>query len=130
MHGHHYGTPKTNIEKHIRQGDVVLLDIDVIGAEIIRRKRGSRDVSIFLLPPTLNALRERLRKRRDTQDTMQERLANARQEFKHTQKYTYWVVNDSLQTAVKQIEGIIAAERLKPSRHALTGTRLAKLVRN
>ena len=130
VHGHYYGTPRAVIDREIRGGNVVLMAIDVIGAETIRRKRGNKGISVFLLPPTWNTLEERLRNRRDTHDSMKTRLTNARKEFKHTKNYTYWVINDSLNTAVKQIEAIILAERLKPLRHTLTGTKLANIVRN
>lgn len=130
VHGCRYGTPRGPIDKHIRSGDVVLMDIDVIGAETIRRKRGEHVVSVFLLPPTWNTLEARLRDRRDTADSMKTRLANARLEFKHTRQYSYWVINDSLNAAVKQIESVIQAERLKPSRHSLQGTRLGRWLKS
>lgn len=130
VHGYKYGTPRGPIDHAVRSGEVILMDIDVIGAETIRRKRGNRGVTVFLLPPTWNTLEERLRNRKDTQDSMRTRLSNARKEFKHTKHYTYWVINDSLNTAVKQIEAIILAERLKPARHALKGTKLARVVRS
>lgn len=129
VHGHLYGTPRAAIDKEVSRGGVVLMDIDVIGAETIRRKRGNMGVSVFLLPPTWNTLEERLRSRKDTHDTMRVRMTNARTEFKQTKYYTYWVINDSLNTAVKQIEAIIMAERLKPGRHTLKGTKLARLTR-
>lgn len=130
VHGCHYGTPRAPIDKEIKAGNVVLMDIDVIGAETIRRKRGEKGVSIFLLPPTWNTLEERLRNRKDTHASMKTRLVNARKEFKHTKHYTYWVVNDSLQTAVRQLESILEAERLKPTRHPLQGTKLGRWIRS
>jgi len=130
VHGCSYGTPRKAIEREIRTGNVVLLDIDVVGAELIRRRRRGRDVSIFVLPPSWEALRKRLRGRRDTDDTMRTRLANARRECRRAKDYTYWAVNDRLETAVEQIEAILLAERLKPRRHALAGTKLARIVRS
>lgn len=128
VHGNLYGTPRRPIETAVRAGEVILLAIDVKGAETIGRKR--RDaVTIFLLPPTLEALKRRLQLRRDTRDALRTRLANARGELAHAKRYRYWVVNDSLPEAVAQIESIIEAERLRSQRHALEGTRLAGLVR-
>ncbi len=128
VHDNLYGTPKRFIEGEIRRGGVVLLDIDIVGAEIIRRKIPDA-VTIFLLPPTWESLKERLHLRKDTCDTMQTRLSNARKELRHTKHYTYWVINDSLSTAVKQIEAIVLAERLRADRHTLKGTRLASFIR-
>lgn len=128
VHGNLYGTPKGFIDEQVRSGGVVLLDIDTKGAEDIRRRR--RDaVTIFLLPPHMAALKERLRLRRDTHDTMKVRLANARKELGHAKHYHYWVINDSLSTAVEQIEAIITAERLRAGRHTLKGAQLGGLVR-
>jgi guanylate kinase len=128
VHGNYYGTPRAPIEKAIAKGDVVLLDIDTRGAETIRRKRPDA-VTIFLLPPTLEALKERLHRRNDTHKTMTTRLANAREELRHTKHYTYWVINDSLSKAVRQIEAIILAERIRSERHGLKGTKLGAMIR-
>jgi len=115
VHGNYYGTPRGFIEKSIRRGRVALLDIDVQGAAKIRRKR--RDaVTIFLLPPSWAVLRRRLELRRDTRDSMAMRMANARAELRQAGRYDYWVVNDKLDEAVRQVEAIILAMKLRADR--------------
>lgn len=112
VHGNYYGTPRRFIDSCIRGGKAVLLDIDVQGAAKIRRKaRGA--VTIFLFPPSWGALRKRLDLRRDTRDTMAVRLSNAREELRQAERYDYWVVNDRLDEAVRQLEAIIEATRLR-----------------
>jgi len=126
VHGNHYGTPRDFVEGQIAAGRVVLLDIDVQGTEKIRRRL--RDaVTVFLFPPSMGALRRRLQLRRDTRDSLQTRLDNALGELRRAGCYDYWVVNDSLEAAVRQVEGIIAAERLRPGRHGMRGVRLPGL---
>ena len=117
VHGNLYGTPKRFIDRQMKAGSVVLMDVDVKGADAIRRRRKDA-VTVFLLPPSWEALEERLQGRSDTADSMHTRLANAREEIKHAKNYDYWVVNDSLPEAVKQVEAIITAERLKAERRS------------
>lgn len=129
VHENYYGTPAEPIDRSVRAGRVILLDIDVQGAEKIRRKR--RDaVTIFLLPPTWGALRRRLVGRRDTQDTMDTRLKNARGELRLAKRYDYWVVNDDLDEAVSEVEAVITAESLRGGRRRLKDARLAGMIRN
>lgn len=124
VHGNYYGTPRRFIEQSVRRGEVVLLDIDVQGAAAIRRKRRD-DVTIFLLPPSWSALRRRLHLRRDTKDTMDVRMKNARRELQQARRYGFWVVNDRLDVAVKQVEAIILATRLQSRRAASTTASLS-----
>jgi guanylate kinase len=114
VHGSYYGTPRPFIENSIREGAWVLLAIDVQGAAAIRRKLPD-SVLIFLLPPSWNELRARLAGRRDKPDSVAVRLANARGELAAAKDYDYLVVNDDLEAALDQIEGIITAESLKTS---------------
>ena len=115
VHGNYYGTPRRFIDAAVRRGEVVLLDIDVQGAAKIRRNtRGA--VTIFLFPPSWSALRRRLQLRRDTQDSMAVRMANARGEMRAARHYDFWVVNDKLDMAVRQIEAIIASTKLRAGR--------------
>ena len=123
VHGNRYGTPRDFVERRIAAGRVVLLDIDVQGTgKILRRLRDA--VTVFLFPPSMGALRRRLRLRRDTRDSMETRMANALGELRRAGRYGYWVVNGSLEAAVRQVEGIIAAERLRPGRHGMRGVKL------
>ncbi|OIO05329.1 MAG: guanylate kinase [Elusimicrobia bacterium CG1_02_63_36] len=122
VHDNYYGTSKAFIDRETKTGGVVLMDIDVQGAATIRRRRKDA-VTIFLIPPSMHSLRERLRLRKDT-DTIETRMANARAELKQAKHYDYWVLNDSLNTAVKQVEAIILAERHRAGRQAPKGLRV------
>jgi len=125
VHENSYGTPKSYIDKETKAGSVVLLAIDVQGAATIRKRRKDA-VTIFLLPPSMQSLRDRLGKRKDT-DSIETRMANARHELREAKSYDYWVVNDSLSTAVKQVEAIILAERHRAGRQSLKGVRVPAL---
>lgn len=126
VHGNHYGTPRRFIERELEAGHTAVLDVDVQGAASIRR-RVKAVVTVFLLPPSWESLKERLRARKDARESVETRLANARKELTHAEEYDYLVVNDSLATAVKQVESIIQAERLRPGRHPLSGVGVAEL---
>ena len=106
-----YGTPRTPIEKALRAGRDALLGIDIQGARQVRRS-GLPVTTVFLLPPSLGVLRERLERRAtETPGQIQARLRLARRELKEVGKYDYAVVNDQLQDAVAAVEAIIRAER-------------------
>jgi guanylate kinase len=106
-----YGTPKGPIEKALRAGKDVLLGIDIQGARQIRRGRLPA-TTVFLLPPSLQVLRQRLRQRAtETPAQIRERLRLARKELKEVEKYDYAVVNDRLRYAVAAVEAILRAER-------------------
>ena len=113
--GDFYGTPRRFIDREAAKGRVILLDIDVQGAQAIRRRRKDA-VTVFILPPSLRTLERRLRLRRDTSDSIRTRLSNARLELKMAPRYDYWVVNDRLEKAVDQVASIISAERLRAAR--------------
>ncbi len=105
-----YGTPKSPIEKALRAGKDVLLGIDIQGARQIRRGRLPA-TTVFLLPPSLRVLRQRLRRRAtETPAQIRERLCLARKELKEVEKYDYAVVNDRLPEAVAAVEAILRAE--------------------
>ncbi len=111
-----YGTPKGPIEKATRAGKDVLLGIDIQGARQIRRGRLPA-TTIFLLPPSLKVLRERLEHRgTETSEQIRDRLKLARRELKEAGRYDYAVVNDRLREAVEALENIIRAERFRVKR--------------
>lgn len=119
VHDHYYGTPRRFIEVETAAGRIVVLAIDVQGAESIRRRRPDT-VTVFLLPPSWRSLEQRLHRRRlDPAETVKKRLSNAPAELSHAKNYDFLVVNDSLERAVREIESIIAAERLRTSRRDL-----------
>lgn len=117
VHGHRYGTLKTQVEELMRKGLNVVLDIDPQGAREVMRQRPDC-VSIFILPPSYAALRVRLHTRNtDDPREIERRLGNARGEIDQMHLYQYAVVNDDLELAFQQISSIIAAEKQRTTRY-------------
>jgi guanylate kinase len=116
VHGNFYGTPRAFLDRKIAEGRIVVLDIDVQGAMLIRAAR--RDaVLVFLMPPSLDALEERLRGRHtDSEETIQRRLAAARREMKTAPRYDYLVVNHRLEDTRLAVKAIVEAERARADR--------------
>lgn len=116
VHGHRYGTLLTPIEEGIQRGENILLDIDPQGAINVMRKKPDC-VSIFILPPSYDALRVRLHTRNtDDPEEIARRLGNARGEVAQIGKYQYALVNDDLQMAYEQLYHIVAAEKQRTTR--------------
>lgn len=116
VHGSLYGTPRAPLERKLRRGRDVLLDIDVQGARKIKRQYPDA-VSIFVLPPSLRELEHRLARRgTDRREIIRKRLENARREIREMVRYDYVVVNRELRRAVQGAEVIVRAERLRVSR--------------
>ena len=117
VHGQSYGTPKSNIDRAMRQKRIMLFDIDVQGAASLRSAIPGM-VSIFLLPTSLAALNRRLRGRRsDDKAAIARRLETAKTELARAAEYQYLVTNDDLDDCVKDCESIIRAEILRRERH-------------
>jgi len=108
VHGNFYGTLRSEVEANRRQGKGVLLDIDVQGAAQVRQRCPDIDVSIFMAPPSLEVLRQRL-ERRGTEDapTIQRRLAAVEAEMAHQGDYDKVVINDDLDRAVAEVEALV-----------------------
>ncbi|KEP88505.1 guanylate kinase [Oenococcus oeni] len=114
----YYGTPKTWIDEQRQQGNDVFMEIEVNGAMQVRAKVPDA-ILIFLLPPDLMQLRNRLELRGTESDkVIDERLKTSRQEILMMTNYDYAVVNDKVDKAVKKVQTIIGAERLKAKRLA------------
>lgn len=109
--GHWYATPRAPIERALEAGRDVLLGIDVDGAAQVR-KSGLPATTVFLLPPSQEALRERLLKR-GTEDAreIRARLERAKRELAQVIRYDYAVVNDRLSEAIAEMKAILRAER-------------------
>ncbi|MCD1147120.1 guanylate kinase [Peptoniphilus sp. KCTC 25270] len=117
VHTNYYGTPKEFVFNEIEKGEIVLLEIDVQGALQIKKKY-KKAVFIFLLPPTMEELKKRIVNRgTETEADINTRFSNAFKELDFVGEYDYFVVNDRVEQAVKDIENIIAAERLRVKRH-------------
>lgn len=110
--GHRYGTSRSFVEERLLQGLDVILTIDWQGARGIRQARPDC-VSIFILPPSRKALRERLAARgQDNLDTIEQRMAAARDEIAHYPEFDYLVLNDDFESALADLQAIIRARRL------------------
>ena len=116
VHGNLYGTPRAFVDRHVRAGKVVLLDIDVQGAMQVRQSR-SDAVLVFLMPPSLDVLEERLRGRStDSDEVIGRRLLAARREMRTAPAYDYLVVNRDLDETKRNVAAIVGAERCRVSR--------------
>lgn len=115
--GHHYGTLKEPIMRAIEQGDVAVCDIDWQGAQSLRHALRQQQVSVFIMPPSLDALKQRLHTRaQDEEKIIKKRLAAAEQDMAHWHNYDYIMVNDDFALALAQLQAIIQVEFLKTSR--------------
>ena len=111
--GHWYGTPRQPIEDALKRGRDVLLGVDIHGARQIRQ-RNLPARTVFLLPPSLGVLEERLKKRgTETPAQIRARLKLARRELREVKRYDYTVLNDRLKDAVLEIRAIMKAERCR-----------------
>ena len=116
VHGALYGTPRAPLERAMRRGRDMLLDIDVQGARKIKRLYPDA-VSVFVMPPSWRVLEERLAGRgTDGRGTIRRRLENARREIREIVRYDYVVVNSDLAAAVESAKAIVTAERQRVSR--------------
>lgn len=114
--GNYYGTPRATVEEWMNKGRDVILEIEVQGAGQIREKCPD-SVSVFILPPSLKVLGDRLRRRgTETDEVIEKRLSAAREEILQAVNYDYVVINDSLEQCVQQICAIIMAEKQKTAR--------------
>jgi guanylate kinase len=115
--GNCYGTPKRFVEKSLADGKDVLFDIDWQGTDQLVKLMANDLVSIFILPPSAEALRSRLVSRaQDDEVIVSKRMAAASKEISQWVKYDYVIINDDLNIADQQISTILAAERLKRKR--------------
>lgn len=111
-----YGTPKAPVEAWLNEGKDVILEIEVQGGRQIKTV-APECVSLFILPPSLEVLEQRLRGRgTETDEVIADRMAQAKGEIECVRDYDYAVINDTVEQAVKEIEAIITAEKLRVSR--------------
>jgi len=105
VHGNYYGTSKKMLEDFWAQGKHVLLDIDVQGAESLRKTYPDRCFTVFIAPPSMEELERRLRGRgTETEEAIQRRLANATEEMKHQPKFDLVLVNDDIDRTFRELE--------------------------
>lgn len=116
VHGNCYGTARSTLQRISEEGNDVLLDIDVQGAAQLRAS-GLEGVSIFILPPDMAELRQRLSGRNtDSQEAIERRMRNAVSEIREAASFDYIVINNDLMQAVATVQAIIVAEKARRNR--------------
>lgn len=112
--GNFYGTPRQYVDEAMDRGEDVILDIEIQGALQVKGKR-PETVSIFIAPPSWAELERRLTERgTDSPEKIQKRLLRAKVEFQTAHTYDYFVINDSVESAVGELDAIMTAEHCKP----------------
>ncbi|MFM8467321.1 MAG: guanylate kinase [Oxalobacteraceae bacterium] len=118
VHGHYYGTSRLMVEEQTRNGLDVLLEIDWQGAQQVR-EHFPKAVGIFILPPSLATLEQRLKKRgQDTDDVIARRMQAARGEIAHAPEFEYVIINTVFDTALSQLTAIVEASRCRFAQQA------------
>ncbi len=115
VHDFLYGTSFTEVEKAFGEGKDLILDVDIQGANAIKRKMTDA-VTVFVLPPSWEALKERLSFRENNEEVVEKRLKRAKEELKEWKNFDYVIINDNLKRAVTELSSIILAERAKRKR--------------
>jgi guanylate kinase len=117
--GNRYGTPRAFVETALASGRDIISDIDWQGTQQLQESVRSDLVAVFVLPPSMAALEERLRTRaQDSAETVRERMAKSADEMSHWAEYDYVIVNRDIERSVVQVQAILTAERLKRERQA------------
>jgi len=115
--GHCYGTPKAHIRQGLKEGQDYLFDIDWQGTQQLYQKDQQDVVRVFLLPPSIEALEQRLTGRgTDSPEVIADRMQRARAEISHWDGYDYVVVNDDIEACYTKVREILHAERMKRAR--------------
>ncbi len=118
VHGNYYGTSRLAIENQITQGQDVLLEIDWQGAQLIRQQF-PRAVGIFILPPSMETLKERLVKRgQDTEEVIARRVQAAADEIAHAPEFEYVIINELFEDALAELAAIVKASRCRLQQQA------------
>ncbi|MCG8491906.1 MAG: guanylate kinase [Sneathiellales bacterium] len=111
---HYYGTPKKAVNDALSQGKDILFDIDWQGTQQLAQKAGDDLVSIFILPPSTQALEKRLKTRaQDSDEVVARRMSKASEEISHWAEYDYVVINDDVERCISEVKAILKAERVR-----------------
>ena len=115
VHGNLYGTSKDRLMERVNRGIDVILDIDTQGARQIR-KQGIDATFVFILPPSMEVLKERLVNRgADTEEVIKRRLKNAIKEITDYKQYDYVIINDKLESAFEELKAVVLSRRVSIS---------------
>jgi guanylate kinase len=113
VHCHLYGTSREHVEEKLKEGQDVILEIDIQGARSVK-KLPLETISIFIMPPSFQVLRERLIARgTESEESLKIRLENAINEVEAYKEFDYVVINDNLHEAIENLKAIFVAERLR-----------------
>lgn len=116
VYGQYYGTPLTYVKEVICGGEDVILDIDISGAKQVR-ERFPDGLFVFVIPPSIEELANRMKKRgTETEEGVRRRMGEVPEWLQHGLTYQYTIVNDQLSDAVEELQAIITAERCRVSR--------------
>jgi len=116
VYDNYYGTPRSNVEEILESGRDVILEIDIQGALKVKENT-EEGVFIFILPPSMQELKDRIIKRgSETKESLMKRFKSAYKEINFISKYNYAVVNDKVDIAVEKLEAIISAEKCRVDR--------------
>lgn len=114
VHGNYYGTSLKPVKEALNEGKLVIFDIDVQGHELVRKQLDDVVTSVFITTPNLTELENRLNSRAtDSKDVIEKRIKNAKHEVEFFQDYDYFIVNDNLEEASKQLVSIANIARIK-----------------
>jgi guanylate kinase len=117
VYDNYYGTPKSNVESLLEQGKDVILEIDIQGALNVKKSYDD-GVFIFIIPPSMGELKNRIKKRgSETEESLLKRFKAAYKEMNYISKYNYVVINDTVESAVRKLESIIIAEKCRVDRY-------------
>jgi guanylate kinase len=112
--GHCYGTPKAEIRERLKRGEDFLFDIDWQGTQQLYQRAQGDVVRVFLLPPSIAELEQRLRARgTDSDEVIRSRMERARAEISHWDAYDYVVINDDVEACFGKVKMILEAERMR-----------------
>ncbi len=127
--GARYGTPHAPVELLLSQGRDVLFDIDWQGTQQIRDRVEKDVVAVFILPPSMKVLEDRLHGRgKDSVDVIDRRMDKAADEISHWPEYDYVLINEDFDTCLSQLKNILAAERLKRRRQLYLSSFVKKML--
>lgn len=120
VHGNYYGTSLKPVNNALKEGKLVIFDIDVQGHRLVRAKMGSYVTSVFITPPTLKELEKRLYARcTDNSKIIERRISNAKEEIKAIGEFDFVIINDKIEEASNQFITIANASRLKQNSQEL-----------
>jgi len=130
VHGNFYGTSKVQVESELNLGRDIILEIDVQGAQIVK-KQVPDAVGVFILPPSFEVLRERLLARKtESPDDLQVRLRNSKAEVGRWKEFDYVIINDEINRATLDLQAVLLAERLRRGGQAENIEKIIKTFEN